>query len=61
MQKKVLVIKLGSAVITNSSGNINKAVIKKIATEVSALSKQYKIVLVSSGAVSSGKKYLDIY
>lgn len=61
MQKKVLVIKLGSAVITNSSGNINKAVIKKIAAEVSALSKQYKIVLVSSGAVSSGKKYLDNY
>ena len=61
MQRKVLVIKLGSAVITNSSGNINKAVIKKIVSDISQLSKQYKIVLVSSGAVSSGKKYLQNY
>ncbi|MFV0606921.1 MAG: glutamate 5-kinase [Niabella sp.] len=61
MSKHVLIIKLGSAVITNNSGNINKAVIKKIAADISFLSKQYKIVLVSSGAVSSGKKYLTNY
>lgn len=61
MRQKVLVIKLGSAVITNANGNINKAVIKKIVDDVSALSRQYKIVLVSSGAVSSGKKYIDGY
>ncbi len=61
MQRKVLVIKLGSAVITNSSGNINKPVIKKIVADISLLSKSYKIVLVSSGAVSSGKKYLKDY
>ncbi|OJU24104.1 MAG: glutamate 5-kinase [Sphingobacteriales bacterium 41-5] len=61
MAKQVLVIKLGSAVITNSAGNINKAVIKKITADISHLSKQYKIVLVSSGAVSSGKKYLKDY
>ena len=61
MYKKVLVIKLGSAVITNSAGNINKAVVKKISEDISRLSKQYKIVLVSSGAVSSGKKYLKDY
>ena len=61
MQRKVLVIKLGSAVITNSSGNINKAVIRKIVADIKQLSKQYKIVLVSSGAVSSGKKFLKNY
>ena len=61
MQRKVLVIKLGSAVITNSAGNINKAVVKKIASDISQLSKNYKVVLVSSGAVSSGKKYLKNY
>ena len=61
MQRKVLVIKLGSAVITNSSGNINKIVIRKIAADINQLSEQYKVVLVSSGAVSSGKKYLKNY
>ena len=61
MHKKVLVIKLGSAVITNSNGNINKAVIKKIVADIGYLSGQYNIVLVSSGAVSSGKKYLQNY
>lgn len=61
MHRRVLIIKLGSAVITNNSGNINKSVIKKIVADISHLSKQYKIVLVSSGAVSSGKKYLQNY
>lgn len=61
MQRQVLVIKLGSAVITNSNGNINKPVIKKIVADISHLSKNHKIVLVSSGAVSSGKKYLKDY
>ena len=56
MAQKVLVIKLGSAVITNANGNINKTVINKIVSDISRLSKEYKVVLVSSGAVSSGKK-----
>ncbi|GAB3432321.1 glutamate 5-kinase [Niabella aquatica] len=61
MRHKVLVIKLGSAVITNANGNINKAVIKKIVEDIAALNQHYKIVLVSSGAVSSGKKYIKDY
>lgn len=61
MGQKVLVIKLGSAVITNANGNINKVVIKKIVSDISNLNKQFKIVLVSSGAVSSGKKYVSNY
>lgn len=61
MQQKVLVIKLGSAVITNSNGNINNSVIKKLVTDINALCKNYKVVLVSSGAVSSGKKYVKGY
>ncbi|MGC4234596.1 MAG: glutamate 5-kinase [Niabella sp.] len=61
MRQKVLVIKLGSAVITNANGNINKAVIKKIVEDIATLNQNYKIVLVSSGAVSSGKKYIQDY
>ena len=61
MQKAVLVIKLGSAVITNKEGGIDELVIKKLAKDVSALSSSYKIVLVSSGAVGSGKAFLKNY
>jgi glutamate 5-kinase len=46
MQKPVLVIKLGSAVITNANGSIEQAVIKKLAEEIAALCKTYKVVLV---------------
>ena len=48
-----MVIKLGSAVITDGQGNIDEAVIRKVASEVAALKASYNIVLVSSGAVAS--------
>ena len=61
MQKPVLVIKLGSAVITRSNGTIDPAVIKKLAGEIAGLSESYHIVLVSSGAVGSGKAFIKKY
>jgi glutamate 5-kinase len=61
MQKPVLVIKLGTAVITDDQGVIIQAVIKKVAAEVAALSDSYRIVLVSSGAVGSGKAFVKNY
>lgn len=61
MQKPVLVIKLGTAVITNSEGIIDHSVIKKVASEIAALSEQYRVVLVSSGAVGSGKAHIRNY
>ena len=61
MRQKVLVIKLGSAVITNANGNINKTVIRKIVADIAGLNKNYKVILVSSGAVSSGKKHIENY
>jgi glutamate 5-kinase len=54
MQKKILVIKLGTAVITDSEGKVNHSVIKKISSEIAELNAEYNIVLVSSGAVGSG-------
>jgi glutamate 5-kinase len=60
MQKPVLVIKLGTAVISDEAG-INQAVLKKVATEIAALSSKYNIALVSSGAVGSGKKMIRHY
>src|SRR5882757_5375383 len=61
MQKPVLVIKLGTAVLTNDKGVIIQSVIKKVAAEVAALSGTYRIVLVSSGAVGSGRSYIRDY
>lgn len=63
MQKPVLVIKLGSAVISNGNGdgNIDQTVVKKLAGEIAALNTTYRIVLVSSGAVSSGKSFIKNY
>jgi glutamate 5-kinase len=61
MAVKVLVVKLGTAVITNQDGNIDTGIIKKVAEEIAQLSKKYRLVLVSSGAVGSGKKFLKDY
>jgi glutamate 5-kinase len=61
MQKPVLVIKLGSAVITKGNGTIDQTVIKKLAEEITGLGNTYHIVLVSSGAVGSGKAFIKNY
>jgi len=61
MQKPVLVIKLGTAVITNDRGIIVQPVIKKVAGEIARLSERYRIILVSSGAVGSGKAFIRNY
>lgn len=61
MSRKVLVVKLGTAVITNQEGNIDTLVVKKVADEVARLCATYNIVIVSSGAVGSGKKFLKDY
>lgn len=61
MSGKVLVVKLGTAVISNQEGNIDTGIIQKVAAEIALLSKKYKLVLVSSGAVGSGKKFLRDY
>lgn len=61
MEKPVIVIKIGSSIIADAQGNIDKKMIKKIAAEVSQLTKMFRPVLVSSGAVSSGRSFLPGY
>ncbi len=61
MQKPVLVVKLGSAVITDSDGTIDQVIIKKLAAEIATLSANYRVVMVSSGAVGSGKAFIKNY
>jgi glutamate 5-kinase len=61
MQKPVLVIKLGTAVITDDKGVIVQAIIRKVAAGIAELTSKYRIVLVSSGAVGSGKSFISNY
>ncbi|ULQ53426.1 glutamate 5-kinase [Flavihumibacter fluvii] len=61
MSREVIVIKLGTAVITDEEGNIDNSIVKKVAAEIARLYQQYDIVLVSSGAVGSGKKFIREY
>jgi glutamate 5-kinase len=59
--KPILIIKVGSSVITDESGNLNISILENIVAQTSELLKQYRVILVSSGAVSSGKKWLKKY
>lgn len=61
MSKVRLVIKLGSAMITTSKGEVDEAVLQKLAGEVASLMESYEVVLVSSGAVASGKAFIHAY
>jgi glutamate 5-kinase len=59
--KPILIIKVGSSVITDENGNLNISTLENIVFQTSELLKQYRVILVSSGAVSSGKKWLKKY
>jgi len=61
MQKPVLVIKLGTAVLTNEKGEIAGPTIRKVAAGIAELAGGYRIILVSSGAVGSGRSFFSGY
>ena len=61
MQKPILVFKIGTSSITNENGSLDEVVVKDIAKQLATLHKKYRIVMVSSGAVGSGKKFIKNY
>ncbi|RPE08420.1 glutamate 5-kinase [Chitinophaga lutea] len=61
MNKPILVIKFGTASITQPNGELDENVISAIAAQVAAVHHDYNVVLVSSGAVAAGKKHLKAY
>lgn len=61
MTKPILVIKFGTASITQKNGGPDETVIAAIARQVSQLHQQYNIVLVSSGAVGAGRHFIKNY
>ncbi|MGJ1419729.1 glutamate 5-kinase [Sphingobacterium spiritivorum] len=61
MKKPILVVKFGSAAITSKDGEIDERIVLEIARQCADLQQKYNIVLVSSGAVAAGKRFLPKY
>lgn len=57
----MLVIKFGTASITRTDGSIDEECIHHLAAQIASLHSGYKIIIVSSGAVGTGKVYLQSY
>ncbi|MBE9600920.1 glutamate 5-kinase [Pedobacter sp. MC2016-24] len=61
MNKPILVLKLGTASITTTKGELDELVIADITRQVAAISDKYRLILVSSGAVAAGKQFIKNY
>ncbi len=61
MHKKLLVLKVGTSSITQKNGLLDEPIMVDMARQLVELHREYRIVLVSSGAVGSGKKFLKNY
>ena len=56
MLNKIIVIKIGTNVITNDKCLLDELVISKLAAQVAVLKKHaYAVILVTSGAVGGGR------
>jgi glutamate 5-kinase len=61
LTKPILILKFGTASITTEKGELDELVIADITRQVSQIHAHYNLVIVSSGAVAAGKKYLKKY
>ncbi len=61
MQKPILVFKIGTSSITDAKGNLDEIVVQSVAKQLAVLHKEFHIVIVSSGAVGTGKKFIKNY
>jgi glutamate 5-kinase len=61
LAKPILVIKFGTASITRPSGEPDEQIIAQIARQVASLQADFRIILVSSGAVGAGKGFIKSY
>ena len=58
---KKIVIKIGSAILVDKSGKPKETWLKEFAKSIKSLiEKKKQIVIVSSGSIAMGCKYLDI-
>ena len=58
---KTIVVKIGSSTLTNKSGNLDTANLKRIAGEIAAMTaSKKKVIIVTSGAIVSGRERLQL-
>ena len=57
---KKIVIKLGSSTVVDSKGNFKKKWITSLIKDIKKFGKGSNFVIVSSGAIALGQKYLKI-
>lgn len=55
MEKPLLVLKIGTSSITQSNGNLDEPILVEVARQIAQLHSKYRMVIVSSGAVGTGK------
>lgn len=61
MSRPVIVFKIGTSSITTEHGEVDDTLLDSIAEQISVLHTDYDIVIVSSGAVGTGKKFIKDY
>lgn len=59
--KSTIVLKFGSATVTDKKGLVDNSTIELIAAQVAVLKNEFNIVIVSSGAVAAGKAFIINY
>ena len=56
-----IVVKVGSNVLTEASGKLDLSILKSLCSQIASLKKQgNKIILISSGAVASGRSLVNL-
>lgn len=61
MKQQIVVIKVGTNVITNDNGLLNEKIIKRLVAQICDLRKKgYSVILVSSGAMGAGRSLLSL-
>ncbi len=60
MQKKLIILKLGTATLTKKTTYISRGKIEEIAREIESLKGHYDFVIVSSGAIAVAKQFVNL-
>ncbi|MEZ4829100.1 MAG: glutamate 5-kinase [Bacteroidia bacterium] len=58
MKKPILILKIGTGSITRHDGTLDEPVLVEVARQLAQLNKRFRLVVVSSGAVGTGKRFL---
>lgn len=58
MKTKKIIVKLGTNAMTNEDGSLNKTLIQDLVRQISELMKENEVLLVTSGAMGSGRAIL---